>query len=563
MSLYNSWLERSRVLPNLKLSLKLICIFISLVSFRSYGFSGSTIGCRQKDTSIKQIQFTSQFMLNRTLMDRMLGLSVDQKRQDFFVQAAKFQIQHLVGLFRTTREDGLNAALGSFIGDIVITKVEESIPYGMNLSLDNYLLPKRDLSLSTNDYVRLAVESGRLTKQDAGVQVSYKTKLTIADCSEGDFEKKLKVVVPKDPFLSLWVESSKSRTLRNWGPQSAVIQKCSANEFVHFGTADQAWFFWSPLTPRRAETSSQKSEVCEPELGSTFVAEISNVQKVKESPSLDQEFFKEMEKFKFFSIFGEISDDERFAKVDFKKIKSEIEKISKGCVSTKLVSDCLTLWEPLLRFKSPQEQIEPGLYYFLIFLRDLNTIVDLDSFKLNEKVDGNQIQVAAEGRLRNSKKAISLNVFFGRTTLDWGPPATLQYSKFLNEAMKNANSLSYLGHSGLGMNLKMAEWQKLWTRDKLKPIQRTSPLWMGIYNCEGFSYFGNDLEALYRPGHLDVVLTLSTGVEAEAKFPLAQLSAIDFMGTGKKGKQVQELIGKFVHSKDFYTEIKLNGSVLP
>jgi hypothetical protein len=143
--------------------------------------------------------------------------------------------------------------------------------------------------------------------------------------------------------------------------------------------------------------------------------------------------------------------------------------------------------------------------------------------------------------------------------LDYGPRASKAYVSTLHTALKDSNAIFYVGHAGLGHNFLIEDFTKLWKQDHLPAFKREHPLWVGIYNCEGFSYFGFDQESLFKPGKFDLYMTASSGTEAGAKYPLAQLSILNDLYAGKK-VDVTKTMALYVQSREFSTITRVTTS---
>jgi hypothetical protein len=180
--------------------------------------------------------------------------------------------------------------------------------------------------------------------------------------------------------------------------------------------------------------------------------------------------------------------------------------------------------------------------------------VKIDNYKF---ISGNsaeqEIVLQINGKLADSLMPIEISVYLGSTTLDYGPPASKEYTKFTYEAFKNFDAVSYVGHAGLGSNMNMSELQKLWTRDKLKIFSRLNPLWIGLYNCEGVSHFGFDLDKIFKENKIKAIETFTSGVMSGPDFPLFQLMILNKVFSNES-VAISNIITNDFSSKEFLTE---------
>jgi hypothetical protein len=202
--------------------------------------------------------------------------------------------------------------------------------------------------------------------------------------------------------------------------------------------------------------------------------------------------------------------------------------------------------------------MEPGAFHFLTFLRYLPTLVSLDDLKIEKTTDPNQeILIKYRGHFLDSTMPTSGTVYFGTTTLDYGPRISPAYIATLHSGLKDSNALFYVGHAGLGLNFQVNALSKLWKQEHLPAFQRENPIWVGLYNCEGFSYYGFDQERLFKEGKFDLYLTASSGTEAGAKYPLAQLSILNDLFAGKP-VNVPKTMANYVQSREFSTITRIS-----
>jgi hypothetical protein len=513
--------------------------------------SGSPVGCKTGTGSYQRIELQGKVLLNKTF------LPADPQEQSGLVRdAIELQLKHLVGYFRTTSTGGMNAAVSSYRGSLKISQ-PQTVTYGSSFPIDNFLAARGG---SGSAYTQKALQRGEVKADDSALLIPYQSELLIADCTPNGFQKAAPVELPLDPFLSFWLEKKENRKSRafNRGKLDAM-SNCLSSELVEFGTPEIDWFFWSPVMPKTdAAGKTVKCQIDGPM--KIYQPEILTAKAVEPTPALTPEFFGSLKEFKSTAIFGVISRSEYFVKVDALKLKDLIESTESACKKAKNVPTCMTAWEKALTPVEGKPFYEPGTYHFLTFLKYLHTLVSVDQLSLEKTgAPDQEILLKYRGHFIDSTMPVAGTIYFGTTNLDYGPRASKAYVSTLHAALKDSNAVFYVGHAGLGHNFRIEEFTKLWKQDHLPAFKREHPLWVGIYNCEGFSYFGFDQESLFKPGKFDLYMTASSGTEAGAKYPLAQLSVLNDLYAGKK-VDVAKTMTLYVQSREFSTITRLTSS---
>lgn len=532
-----------------------LCMILGLSSqsAKALEISGNPIGCKAGSARYLFVELQGKVLLDKALLPTMSA----QNQERFFRDAIELQTKHLIGYFRTTSEAGLNAAISSYRGTLKVLPAQETT-YGAAFKLDHYY--PQDRGNSSSPYIQNALKRGSVQASDPALLVPYQQQLLIADCTDGGFQSKAKIELPLDPYLSFWIESKAKRKGRAFaGATLSEMSNCFSSEFVQFGNLDINWFFWSPAMPK--QDPSGHTYRCQPDQPMrVYQPGVTALREAAPSPSLDKSFFGNLKTLKSSAFFGIISEDSYFPKLDFAKLKTQIQNAATFCKTSPSVPDCLTAWDQLIvpDPKSDKPGYEPGAFHFLTFLRYLHHVLSVREMKVEASTSiPGEIQVKYEGHFIDSPMPVSGTVYFGRTNLDYGPHASKTYVKLLHSAFKDSNTIFYVGHAGLGHNFSVNEFEKLWREEHLPSIQREQPLWVGIYNCEGFSYFGFDQERLFKKDKLSLLLTESSGTEAGAKFPLSQLAILNQAFLGQT-IDVKSAMANYVRSREFATELTLS-----
>lgn len=510
----------------------------------SYMVQSEPLGCKVSKASTKKFTLQSKIVLNKNF----IPLQYKDKELDLFInRSIELQIKHFMGFFKNTKKNDLNAAMFAYRGQLKKLKVIDTT-YMNELVIDSYLPKERGTGIT--EYTQNALKRALTRADDKAIEVTYAIELMLSDCTPAGFLSKNHVVsLPLDPYLSLWLEKKSQRSPREFGPfKMEASSNCSSYEISLFGNSDVNWFFWSPV-------DKNTDKECKIESKNALISpEIKNIETVAVTPKLTKSFFQKREFFKYSAIFGEIDTSEMFAPINYSVLKKSINDNFTLCLNSKIVPECLTGWNTVLGAQADKKYHEPGTYSYLVFLKHLNTLVKISSFQFSNDVDPKrEIILSIKGQLRDSLTPIELSIYMGRTTLDYGPKATKSYSQFTHEALKEADSIAYVGHAGLGTNLNISELQKLWKRDGLKDLQRGTPLWMGLYNCEGVSYFGFDLDKIFKKKSIKVIETFTSGTISGPEFPLFHLLTINKIFSNEDVR-ISDIIKIESNSKEFLTE---------
>jgi hypothetical protein len=545
---------KSRIHCLLKLiSLNLVFIFVAHATDVkshnvSYSLMSAPLSCEVADASTKKFTLQSKILLNKNFFSKDMGnKELDQLIDD----SIERQVKHLMGYFKNTKNAGMNGALFSYRNLLEKSKPIE-VAYGAEIIIDKYL--PADRGDAWTPYLKLAIDRGQTKADDRALEVSYKIELLLSDCSPNGFVAKNNAVLPLDPYLSLWLEKKEQRVAREMGPYKlAQASNCSSYEIAIFGNGESNWFFWNPIDPINNKNCKIEGQ------NKVITPVISDVSSVTAPPRLTKDFFPKNEVIKFSAIFGEILNEAAyFTPHVYANLRKQITENFSGCLKSKIIPECLGLWNSLIKEQTDKKFYEPGTHSFLVFLKFIPTLVKISSFEIpKDKNSDKDMVIKIKGKLTDSLKPIEIDVYLGRTILDYGEPATKIYTQFTHNAFKNADSISYVGHAGLGRNVNIDDLQKLWTRDRLADFSRKDPLWLGLYNCEGVSHFGFDLDKIFKANKVKSLQTFTSGVMSGPDFPLYQLMILNRVFSNEAVK-VSDVIKNEFATKEFLNETWLS-----
>ncbi|MBY0412580.1 MAG: hypothetical protein K2Q18_00370, partial [Bdellovibrionales bacterium] len=504
--------ERGLCNVPLKMMKKIISISFLLIAYSpAWGGlrSSAPIGCESTQGSTKKILLESSIVLNKKF--------IPSNEKNFVSVSIEKQIQHFLGYLKNTKYQNLNTALLAYRGPIKF-KVSSGT-YGLDLDIDEYL--PLDRYKNSDHYILNAMRDGLTKKSQKALIIKYTVELMIADCSPKSVLENTPIVLPLDPFLSMWVGKKEDRSKRAIGPFILPqVSNCNTSNMVIFGGPEVGWYFWSPLNGE-GKACAERGVV---------TPKISVIAEMPKSPALSKKFFQTKGPLKFSAIFGEVDSSDFYTPKNIEVIKDFVEKNLLGCMKD-LSQKCMESWTSYLVLQKDGKFLEPGIHSFLSFLKYLNSSVEMTSFKKNSTHNLEEMNFVIAGKLKSSRKEIEIQVFFGKTNLDFQSRPSKSYLLFTHEAFKEADIISYVGHAGLGKNMLTTELSKRWEVQKIPPIKRDKPIWLGVYNCEAASYFGFDLNLLFKSKSMKVLETLTSGSNSGAEFPLFHLSALDALFT--------------------------------
>lgn len=516
-------------------------LFALLYNGKSVAFDlqGSTVGCQGPVADFKLVTMNSKVLLNKKFLDQ---------HNDTTVRAAiELQLKHLMGYFNNTSKAGLNVALSAYREAPDIIKIEK-VKYGYQLEIDNYLRNQGYYKYAVDAYIDKALKRGYADSDDEALLISYKTKVLVADCSDKSFSPNTEVELPLDPFLSVWLEAPSKRKLREFNGHKLLASSCFIDEIADFGQAGISWFFWSPATTKR--NTKDMFLTCKVAADQIVKPRFEITRTLDKVTPPQKTFFSSETPLVLSAIFGVVTWGDPFSKVNFESAQEMASRMLTHCQKAENVPTCLSIWRPAFRPQKDGKLLEFGAFSFFEYLRYLMTVVKPES--VSTERNSADIQVKIAGVFRDSGKPVSVTVYYGKTSLNSSTPVPETYFKFLHTSLKNADSLSYFGHAGLGMNLDFAALSEAFKKRSYPNFRRTKNLWLGVYNCEGFSYFGFDLNPIFSPGQ-KLLLTQTSGIEVDAKFPMAQIEVMSRLFSDKT-THTFSILSQYVRTKDFLTE---------
>lgn len=529
---------------SMRLQESLYFLFFALlycVNLVASDLEGGPVGCRSSIADFKRVTMHSQVLLNKNFLNQRPNAAIQS--------AIELQLKHLMGYFNNTSENGLNVALSAYREAPVLLKTE-NIKYGHQLIIDNYL-SEQNYKFSIDAYTQKALKRGYTESNDDALLITYKTNILIADCSDKSFSAESEAKLPLDPFLSLWVEDAAKRKSREFNGKNLLVSNCSADEIVDFGQIGLSWFFWSPITLKK-----NKKEIflhCEVVKNLLISPKFEVAKIVSKINPPGKDFFKAENALAISAIFGVVWRTDQFTPLNYNSVDKMVNLMLTHCQQAENIPACLSVWKSALGPQEDGKYLELGAHSFFEYLRYLMTVVKLSSFTTVKNSE--DLQLKLSGVFRDSGKPLTISVYYGKTSFNSKTPVPETYIKFLNTSLKSADSISYFGHAGLGLNLNFSILSDAFKKKSSSNFRRTKNLWLGIYNCEAFSYFGFDLYPIFVHGQ-KLLLTQTSGIEVDAKFPIAQIEIINRLFSESK-LNTFSILNNYVATSDFLTETML------
>lgn len=194
--------------------------------------------------------------------------------------------------------------------------------------------------------------------------------------------------------------------------------------------------------------------------------------------------------------------------------------------------------------RATEKRRERAVRQMLQMLDELPSVVTVASHTASVR-DG-YLQLTIDGALKRSGRPVRMNVFHGLTNV-FGPVPPNHWA-IAREAIINDNVLIYVGHSGIGENLKLAQIAKHTgaTHEQLSDeISRAPYQVMAFLSCYSYMYFGQDL--MHAGGKGREFVYTGTGYGKGEKGSLAVLDLLD-QALVKEGERP---VVKYVEDEDF------------
>lgn len=525
--------------------LSLLTFLFSISSFAANVETIQVLGCQSKQSSFYatvensvHIQESYLSLYTPALQDRIINDHIE-KQILYWIGISKqyhsAQIQKLaISKFRNNQ-----FRKGSAINEIEVPALPAYWNPNVSIGSDPYIL--------------------HLTKNNNGLKkfrkINYSVQLLFSFCTQSSTSTEsiavemAKIPVPIDPYLGFWINERRERIVTKTlkGP----VDDCLSNDFLIYGTSPEyAWFYWEPISRSRAAC-----KITNTKLVTNFL--IKNIKPVEPTSLNETQPKISTKKISATLVFGTVENPKNEkSTLSAKEFLRLVMAVNDRC-KTQDSAQCMSYYSEFSN--APKTvRLEAGQFQLLIFLKYLNVLLDHPQIKISES-DEKYFIANISGPSKSDRHDVDLKIYYGPTSLFKSLMAPKNYWKLLQDSFYNSDLVLYYGHAGLGKNLEFAEIEKqAGTKKKFKA--RLNDLYLGIFNCEGFSHFGHDLDKLFKNSYRkkNIVHFITTsGVEANVLFMLGYMEQI-LKKLNIEPNQFVKDFSPYIQSSDFLIYQKLS-----
>ncbi len=369
-----------------------------------------------------------------------------------------------------------------------------------------------------SDYVKRALAQKQLAATDVAVVVSYRARVGLAVCDKTDKSTRQSVFrfpVPHDPYLLYWHITKERRIVQEYGSKHALTFPCAESELADYDHPEYLWYFWQP---RRTQPDCTELLPTPRVLGWVSVRITKRL-----PPSGDFTRFKigvttnvagaTLAPLRVVLVFGYV--DHQVARPD--------PALLKKCLAAAIPNPPQT---PVMKCAYD----EWGAFEYDQFLQRTRTVLTEDSRVVRAHPDVMEVQIG--GQLRRSGRRILVTAYLTETDFLGPPQYAPHHVPLLLDALRTADAVVYVGHSGLGANFAVTQLQKSITPAPVSAVLRSSPVRvLGFIGCYTYSYFGQDFRqsafGLGPRGREALFVYTGNAVEQTAASALHILATVD------------------------------------
>ncbi len=512
----------------------LFSLFFSTGVMATMVAHNSVIGCNQ-NSQTHTFDVFSNIELNKKYYDQ---LKDNFERSKFVKKSVQLQLKYFVGIFtefHTPEIDKISFSAYQ-LDPIISNQGVASVTYPV---LDKFWPESR--GDSSDPYIQFL--QGQGVGQTEVIRFSYKTRINFFMCNK----KKLTpdsivnvlntITVPKDPYIGFWINTKEEREELKRSNKTISKPYCLSFHYLNFGRPEEAWFFWTP-------TQHYKSKGCQTENHPLITKFRFNYVPTKIDTQMSWEDARSELNGSIFFGFVNV-DSEIFFTPSPASITKLITHTLNLCKNI-TVPLCLTEWNNKIKELS-NKPLEIGSQHLINFLKYFPIENSINEIKTSE-IGSNYFILSLKAKNKISKKIIHAKIYYGPTSLYDPLLAPKKYWEKMRQSLLEDDFLFYTGHAGIGANLK---WETIdqQTNAGAKIIPRQKPLYLGIFNCEGLSYYGFDYDKLFATKN-NLYFLSTSGVEVNFSFTYAFLSYLS-----KKNhfdsRELKNEIDPYVWSRDF------------
>lgn len=385
-------------------------------------------------------------------------------------------------------------------------------PYSMSITLPE------GASKTHNRYVTAAFKKKNLSPRDPAQRVTYQAVLSAIECFHHSELPEITAVLPLDPHLAFWALPSSLHRPVKYFATSRVTNPCSAPTWALMSDDNLYWYFWSPEARTKDVQCPQELEARQ------AVTKVPLEIRVRPPEPKQEVGFEQLAAGSGVSvgiIWGFMNDR-----------PSPVAAIE----GLRDLFEGRTIGHEFLKTVLKQAKTR-GLFNFDSSMPALiDLLAKTESFINNAvftvKIGEKSAKLQVRGVLKQSRKDVTIDVYFGNTSLYKDD----LYQAPLLEFLRHKDLVFYVGHSGMGDNL---DFSKIETANLISASEKRYQFF-GIIGCYSLAEYGHDYLKL-RPSDSTTDLLLTYSEAYSYLLPNGFLNHLDKVMGGQKSSLAMEL----------------------
>ena len=514
-------------------------------AFALTDYESAAIGCKGVSQSY-QINFQSSV----DILDSVLKNQNASERVATVNAHIERQIKYLIGISKQYKT--LNISKLAFsayrIKPTILSETKQMLQLP---KLESYWAS--NIHFGDDPYVAaLTSYSNRRAEMD---QITYQSQVLATVCaplplaSEVLFQQLSNLFYPVDPYLGFWVNTENERTVRTVKNRSTgLIPNCLSDDFLIYGTSpDYGWYYWQPIHRRQ-------NAICKIE-NQTLITQfnVQSILPVSFNPNI--KMFTESVDMKLQTLTAVFGQVERLGNLalSYRALAEDIQNILKQCQTQNESLACYSAFQNYLTSKA--KMLDDGQIGLIHFLKNYTELTQTENVKVRF-VSDNYFSLQLNGKNKANQNRTSLLLYGGPTGIFQSYKASTEYWDLVASSLYESDLFLYFGHAGTGKNLSLNTILQNTKLKNLKP--RSKDLNLGIFNCEGYSYYGWDLNSIFKKDDksYSINMVASSGVEVSSLFISAYVENFLKFKNMKVGDFVENM-SKYVQSDDFLSFQKI------
>jgi hypothetical protein len=407
--------------------------------------------------------------------------------------------------------------------------------YGRDLTLE---WEQRPPHLEVTDaYTLRAITRGYTRATDEALIVKYTANFKLALCApERATLSTMTIPLPKDPWLFYWHVSKEHHRPLRYFKDRAHTNPCNDNDFASLPHPIYSWYDWWP--DRHGPDDDGRPFDCRTILkqGVDFFPHALELRRYS-SPSgkfdtLKTHLAAQGAPLQATLLMG--VQDHQWKDLALSSLRDELN--AQGRLTQRVGA-----------MLSANRSRELALEKLLFFLRDLSNVMTVGTH--HAQLQGEYLHLTVNGELRRTARPMTLQVYYGLTDV-FGPRPPSHWD-IARKAITEDHLVIYIGHSGIGENLKIA---RIAQELHLDPVELSQQIARGPYqmvaflSCYSYMYFGLDMMTAGAPAK-EFVFT-GTGYSRGDRGALAVIDLFD-QALDPKTRAIQAGLERYLRSDDF------------